>query len=224
MSALPDPKPVSHGIDIVETSRIQELVEQSGKQFEMECFTPTERNTPPLGAKRIEYLAGRFAAKKAILKALGIENNPNISQLDIEIQRLPSGEPSVILHGKCQDIAEKLGVTKWLLSISHTSSYAAASAIALCAVPEVIALRYPEEAIALKGSNQKPNPLTSSLKLRFPALAKRHEVREGGTRTPLSAKKFIPFPSPTRRGLGRGGEGLGERFFSSRSHIVGVLS
>ncbi|HEY9649175.1 MAG TPA: holo-ACP synthase [Coleofasciculaceae cyanobacterium] len=131
MSALSDPKQVSHGIEIVETTQIQALIEQSGKQFEMECFTATERNTPPLGAKRIEYLAGRFAAKKAILKALGIKNNPNISQLDIEIQRLPSGEPSVILHGKCQDIATKLGIQQWLLTISHTSSYAAASAIAL---------------------------------------------------------------------------------------------
>ena len=130
MSKSVDAKVVSHGIEILETIRIQELVEQSGEHFEMECFTATERQTPPLGAKRIEYLAGRFAAKKAVLKALGIGNNPNISKLDIEIQRLPSGEPSVILHGKCQEIAAKLGITKWLLSISHTSSYAAASAIA----------------------------------------------------------------------------------------------
>jgi holo-[acyl-carrier protein] synthase len=130
MSQSADAKVVGHSIDIVETSRIQELVEQSGKQFEMECFTATERQTPPLGAKRIEYLAGRFVAKKAIIKALGIGNNPNISKLDIEIQRLPSGEPSVILHGKCQEIAAKLGITQWFLSISHTPSYAAASAIA----------------------------------------------------------------------------------------------
>ena len=140
MSESTDTKLIGHGIEIVETTRIRERLERSGEQFEMECFTAIERNTPPLGAKRIEYLAGRFAAKEAILKALGIGNNPNISKLDIEIQRLKSGEPSVALHGKCHDIAEKLGVTKWLLSISHTSSYAAASAIALCAVPEAIAL------------------------------------------------------------------------------------
>jgi len=166
MSESADTKLIGHGIEIVETTRIQELVEQSGKQFEMECFTATERSTPALGAKRIEYLAGRFAAKEAILKALGMAKNQDVSWLDIEIQRLKSGEPSVALHGKCQDIAEQLGITKWLLSISHTSSYAAASAIAW---------RYPEEVIALKGSNQKPNPLAP-----FPA-------REGGTRTPLSS-------------------------------------
>lgn len=165
MSQSADAKVVGHGIDIVETRRIQELVEQSGKQFEMECFTATERTTPALGAKRIEYLAGRFAAKAAVIKALGIGRNQDISWVDIEIQRLPSGEPSVVLHGKCQAIAKQFGIKQWLLSISHASSYAAASAIALGAVPE---------AIALKGSNQKPNPLAP-----FPA-------REGGTRTPLS--------------------------------------
>jgi holo-[acyl-carrier protein] synthase len=175
MSESADAKVVGHGIDIVETRRIQELIEQSGKQFEMECFTATERSTPALGAKRIEYLAGRFAAKEAVIKSFGMERNQDISWLDIEIQRLKSGEPSVVLHGKCQDIAEQLGITKWLLSISHTSSYAAASAIALCPVPEAIALRCPGEVIAFKGSNQKPNPLTP-----FPR-------REGGTRTPLSS-------------------------------------
>jgi holo-[acyl-carrier protein] synthase len=170
-----DTQLIGHGIEIVETTRIQELVEQSGKQFEMECFTATERSTPALGAKRIEYLAGRFAAKEAVIKVLGMAENQDVSWLDIEIQRLKSGEPSVVLHGKCRDIAEQLGVTNWLLSISHTSSYAAASAIALCAVPEAIALHCPEEVIALKGSNQKPNPLAP-----FPC-------REGGTRTPLSS-------------------------------------
>ena len=147
MSALSDPKQASYGIEIIATTHIQALIEQSGEHFEMECFTAKERNTPPLGAKRIEYLAGRFAAKKAILKVLGIENNPNISQLDIEIQRIKSGAPSVVLHGKCQEIAAKLGITKWLLSISHTSSYAAASAIAMGC---------PEEAIAVGSNSCRP--------------------------------------------------------------------
>lgn len=140
MSESANTKLIGHGIDIVETTRIQELVKRSGEHFEMECFTATERSMPALGAKRIEYLAGRFAAKAAVLKALHIGSNQGISWLDIEIQRLPSGEPSVVLHGKCQAIAKQLGVTKWLLSISHTSSYAAASAIALGAALRAIAL------------------------------------------------------------------------------------
>lgn len=129
MSEPADAKLVRHGIEIIETTRIQELV-RSKEHLEME-FTAKERSTSPLGAKRIEYLAGRFAAKEAILKALGTQSSQGISRLDIEIQRLPSGQPSVVLHGACQKTAEKLGITQWLLSISHTSSYAAASAIAL---------------------------------------------------------------------------------------------
>src|SRR4028118_2196504 len=116
MSESADTKLIGHGIEIVETTRIRERLERSGEQFEMKHFTTIERDTSPLGAKRIEYLAGRFAAKEAILKALGIGNNPNISKLDIEIQRLPSGKPSVVLRGKCQEIAEKLGIKQWLLS------------------------------------------------------------------------------------------------------------
>lgn len=184
MSELIETKVISHGIEIVKISHIQELIEQSGEHFEMECFTATELNTPALGAKRIEYLGGRFAAKKAILKILEIGNHPEISWLDIEIQRLPSGEPLAILQGKCQAIATKFRITKWLLSISHTSSYAAASAIALCAVPEAIALGSSLGQQDHRASYQKPNPLTP-----FPR-------REGGTR----GKGEQKLPSPCRRG------------------------
>jgi holo-[acyl-carrier protein] synthase len=165
MSESADTKLIGHGIEIVETTRIRELLERSGEHFEMECFTAIERSTSALGANRIEYFAGRFAAKQAILKALSMGGNQGISWLDIEIQRLPSGEPSVVLHGKCQAIAKQLAVTKWLLSISHTSSYAAASAIAVGSNSW-----RPEH----RASHQKPNPLAP-----FPG-------REGGTRTPLS--------------------------------------
>ena len=187
MSESANTRLIGHAIEIVETTRIRELLERSGEQFEMDCFTATERSTPALGAKRIEYLAGRFAAKEAILKTLGIGRNQDISWLDIEIQRLKSGEPSVVLYGKCQNIATELGIKQWLLSITHTSSYAAASAIAMGYPEEAIALCAVPEAIAFKGSNQKPNPLTP-----FPA-------REGGTRTPLSSQK---------RGWGRGSSHL----------------
>ncbi|MBD0363999.1 MAG: holo-ACP synthase [Coleofasciculus sp. C3-bin4] len=156
MSELADAQIVGHGIDIVETRRIQELVERSGEHFEMECFTATERSMSALGAKRIEYLAGRFAAKEAVLKALGTGWSQGISRLEIEIQRLPSGEPSVVLHGECQEIAEELGITKWLLSISHTSSYAAASAIASGTAQSAIASGTGR--LEHRFSNQKPNP------------------------------------------------------------------
>ena len=126
------PNIIGHSINIVATARIKELIERGGKCFEMQCFTARERHASGSGTNRIQYLAGRFAAKEAVLTALGRRGNLGISWLDIEVQRLPTGEPSIVLRAKCKEIAAQLGITKWLLSISHTSSYATASAIALC--------------------------------------------------------------------------------------------
>jgi holo-[acyl-carrier protein] synthase len=122
---------IGHGIDIVEISHIKKIIERSGERFEMRCFTATERNITESDANRIQYLAGRFAAKEAVLKALGTGWSQGTSFLDIEVQRLPTGQPSVVLHAKCKEIAAELGITRWFLSISHTSSYATASAIAV---------------------------------------------------------------------------------------------
>ena len=134
---------IAHGISMVETTSIRELVELSRECLEMEYLTAKERSTYESGAKRIEYLAGRLAAKEAILKALGKKMSEDISWLDIEIERLPTGEPSVVLHSKCQQIAAGLGIEKWLLSISHESSYAAASAIAMGKCHEQSQLHFP---------------------------------------------------------------------------------
>ncbi|MFP5270438.1 holo-ACP synthase [Coleofasciculus sp.] len=122
---------IGHGLEILETNHIKEYIERSGEDWEMEHFTATERRTPELGSSRIQYLAGRFAVKQAVLKILGISVRPDISWLDMEVQRLPTGQPALVLYGKCQKIAAEFGINKWLLSISHTSSYVAASVLAL---------------------------------------------------------------------------------------------
>ena len=122
---------IGHGIDIVDIHDFSKIIERSGERFEMQCFTTTERNLFEFNADRILHLAGLFAAKEAVLKALGHGLGNNISFLDIEIRQLSTGQPSVILYEKCKEIAAELGVTRWLLSISHTSSSAAASAIAV---------------------------------------------------------------------------------------------
>jgi holo-[acyl-carrier protein] synthase len=122
---------VGHGIDIVEIERIKNLLEKLGSSYEIRCFTEMELITAKSNANRIQFLAGRFAAKEAITKALGTGWSQEISLTDIEIQRLSTGQPTVILHGKCQEIASELGILKWLLSISHTDLIAVASAIAL---------------------------------------------------------------------------------------------
>ncbi|NEQ81890.1 MAG: holo-[acyl-carrier-protein] synthase [Moorea sp. SIO2I5] len=131
---------ISHGIDIVDVRYIQELVEQMGECFEQQYLTDAELNTSGLRTNRLEYLASRLAAKKAVLQALGRDCKQPISWLEIEIQRLPTGEPSVALYATALEVAAKRGITKWLLSISHTPFYATASVIAQRAVAKSVVI------------------------------------------------------------------------------------
>ncbi|WP_392535269.1 holo-ACP synthase [Nostoc sp. C117] len=124
-------KVIGHSINIVTISSIKKLIEPAGRSFEMQWFTERELSASGFGNHRIQYLAGRFCVKKAVLQILGVEYNQDCFWLDLEVQRLSTGKPAILLDGKCQEIAVALGITKWLVSISHVSSYATASAIAL---------------------------------------------------------------------------------------------
>lgn len=121
---------VGHGIDIVETARIQRMAKEHGQKFLDRCFTPAEQQYCSRNEKRHhEHLAGRFAAKEAILKVLGTGWSGGISWTDIEILPTPSGQPVVTLRGETLAIAQRLGIVRWLVSISHIETHATASAI-----------------------------------------------------------------------------------------------
>jgi holo-[acyl-carrier protein] synthase len=119
-----------HGIDIVETGRIRELVENHGRRFLDRCFTEGEQAYCRRNSRRYyEHLAGRFAAKEAVLKALGTGWRAGIAWTDIEILPEPPGRPRVALSGECLRIAQELGIRRWVVSISHIETHAVASAI-----------------------------------------------------------------------------------------------
>lgn len=121
---------VGHGIDIVETSRIRESVQEHGQRFLDRVYTPAELAYCTRGKKRyFEHLAGRFAAKEAVLKVLGTGWRGGIAWTDIEVLPEPSGQPKVRLSGECLRIAESLGIRRWHVSISHIETHATASAI-----------------------------------------------------------------------------------------------
>ena len=123
---------LGHGIDIVETERIRQLVERHGERFIERVFTTSEHQYCQANTKRYyEHLAGRFAAKEAVLKVLGTGWRGGIAWTDIEILRDPSGQPRVQLSGECLRIASELGIAQWHVSISHISTHATASAIGL---------------------------------------------------------------------------------------------
>ncbi len=123
---------VGHGIDIVETSRIRKLVEAHGDHFLDRVFTRAEQAYCAMNPKRyFEHLAGRFAAKEAVLKVLGTGWRGGIAWTDVEVVKEPSGQPKINLTGECARIAKDLGIARWHLSISHIETHATASAIGL---------------------------------------------------------------------------------------------
>jgi len=123
---------VGHGIDIVETARIRGLVDNHAAHFLDRVFTPAEQAYCSLNPKRYyEHLAGRFAAKEAVLKVLGTGWRGGIAWTDIEVAKETSGQPKIVLSGECERVARDLGIARWHVSISHIETHATASAIGL---------------------------------------------------------------------------------------------
>jgi holo-[acyl-carrier protein] synthase len=123
---------IGHGIDIVETTRIRHLCEEHGQRFLDRVFTAGEQAYCQANPKRyFEHLAGRFAAKEAVLKVLGTGWRGGIAWTDIEILKDPSGQPRIALTGECARIAGELGITTWHVSLSHIETHATASALGL---------------------------------------------------------------------------------------------
>ena len=122
---------LGHGVDLVETARIRHLFDQHGSHFLDRVFTAAEQAYCDANPKRrFEHLAARFAAKEAVLKALGTGWRGGIGWTDIEVLRDPAGKPSVALHGQAAAVAAAAGIRNWLLSLSHVETHAFASAIA----------------------------------------------------------------------------------------------
>ena len=102
------------------------------ERFRDRVFTPDEIAYCESSRKRsAEHFAARFAAKEAVLKALGTGWRDGIAWTDIEIRRDPAGVPSVHLSGQAASLAAAAGITRWLISLSHTADLAQASAIGL---------------------------------------------------------------------------------------------
>jgi holo-[acyl-carrier protein] synthase len=122
---------IAHGIDLIECSRIEHIHREHPERFLARILTENERRYCERHKDSVPRIAGRFAAKEAILKVLGTGWKGDISWTDIEVINDPSGQPHVTLSGPCARIAAELGITRILLSITHTQNYAAASAIGI---------------------------------------------------------------------------------------------
>lgn len=122
---------VAHGIDLIECERIAKIWREHPDRFLGRVLTPAERAYCEKHKDPVPRIAGRFAAKEAVLKVLGTGWRGQIAWTDIEITNDSAGQPHVTLSGHCREVARQLGITKILLSITHTEKHAAASAIGI---------------------------------------------------------------------------------------------
>ena len=120
---------VGTGIDIAETSRVEEALRTHGERFSRRVWTPAEIAYCDKFKNRAERLAAHFAAKEATFKALGTGWSSGVRWLDVEITHLPGGKPELILRGRAEEIARRMGVTRTAVSISHSDRYVVAQVI-----------------------------------------------------------------------------------------------
>ena len=124
---------ISVGIDLVEVERIRAALEDPriGVRFRDRVYTQNEvAYCEKKQRGRFQSYAGRFAAKEAVMKALGHGWGAQVRWLDIEVARAPSGKPTIVLHNKTETLATRLGIRNWALSITHTAQYGMAYVIA----------------------------------------------------------------------------------------------
>jgi len=122
---------VGIGTDIVECLRIAQMIDRHGELFVNRVYTPAEIRYCQSRKQATQHFAGRWAAKEAILKALGTGWRRGISWRDMEVRNDELGRPQVALRGAVRDLVEQLGVKEILVSISHCRSHAMAYALAL---------------------------------------------------------------------------------------------
>jgi holo-[acyl-carrier protein] synthase len=122
---------VAHGIDLVDCPRIDKMVKDHGRRFIERVFTAAEQTYADANKDSIEKLAGRFAAKEAVLKLMGTGWKGKIAWTDIEVVNNQAGQPEVNLTGEVKKIADRLGIKNISVSITHTANFAIASAVAL---------------------------------------------------------------------------------------------
>ena len=124
------------GTDITECLRIARMIERHAELFIGRIFTADEIEYCQSRKQATQHFAGRWAAKEAILKALGTGWIKGISWRDIEILNEPSGRPVVELSGGAEKVAQRQGISSMMVSISHCHTHATAYAIAVGKVEE----------------------------------------------------------------------------------------
>ena len=117
------------GIDLVKIERIEKIIKRWGNNFNSRIFTPLERDyCEKKKDNKYQSYAGKFAAKEALLKALGLGLR-GANWKEVEIKNDELGQPIIDTFGKLKNIASTRGVNKYFITISHTKEYAISQVI-----------------------------------------------------------------------------------------------
>ena len=118
------------GTDLIEIDRVEQTLERFGERFMQKIFTEDEIAYCQQKKQAAESFAARFAAKEATAKALGTGISRGISWREIEVRREPGQRPTLHLHGRAAQRAEKMGVKHLHLSLTHSREIAMAVVVA----------------------------------------------------------------------------------------------
>ena len=121
---------IAHGIDLVDFDRIEQMLDRHGDHFLDRVFTTREQADAAAVKNRVEKLAGRFAAKEAVMKLIGTGWRDGVAWTDIEVINDPLGRPVLGITGKVKELADAAGIGPMTLSITHTGNFAMASVVA----------------------------------------------------------------------------------------------
>lgn len=120
---------VAIGIDLVEVSRLEEVFARRGDRFRARVFTEGEINYCESLASRFASYAARFAAKEAVMKALGTGWSEGVGWKDIEVVSEPGGAPAIKLHKRALDRMREIGATRVHVSLTHSGNLAVAQVV-----------------------------------------------------------------------------------------------
>jgi len=124
-------KILAHGIDLVEFGRLEQMLDRHGQRMLDRLFTAREQADAEKSRNRLERLAGRFAAKEAVMKLVGTGWRDGIGWTDVEVVNNPLGQPIVNIAGRVKELADQKGVEQITISLTHTDRFAIASAVAI---------------------------------------------------------------------------------------------
>ena len=120
---------VGIGTDLVDLDRLRVVLARTPAMIDR-LFTADEQSYARERRDPVERFGGRFAAKEAAMKALGVGLGA-VRFHDLEVVRAESGAPSLLVHGTASELAARLGVRRWLVTITHTDHVAHAVVVAL---------------------------------------------------------------------------------------------